>query len=146
MAHLPLEQREPLRNNFVFSARHFLHDASIYLDIVASYTLLILRGLHPLCGNLGSKWGPLLGTLETAASGRAPAYSVTLGIGDRYKRVVERRKDIGLSLANNPFLFLALDYFLLDVCHTVPFTYTLDALEPTVFFGPLRVRAFVLVR
>ena len=48
-----------------------------------------------LRGHLAGERGALAASLEAAGAGTGPAQGITLGIGDRYSRVVERRLDVG---------------------------------------------------
>ena len=74
-----------------------------------------------------------------------PHDDVALGIGERNDRVVERCLDVRLAdrdvLASAPTGATAGRGLLAGRCHYLPFFP-----RPTVFFGPLRVRALVFVR
>ncbi len=52
----------------------------------------IIRGL--LSSELACEWGTLARAFEAARSSTCPTQSVTLGIGDRYRRVVKRCLDV----------------------------------------------------
>src|SRR5262249_8234864 len=97
-------------------------------------------------GDLRGERGRLARALEPGRAGGLPDDDVSLTIGERHDRVVERRLDV--RLADGDVLL-----------HPAPRTaagggparrshYFVAAFlpRPTVFFGPFRVRAFVFVR
>src|SRR6476660_2220043 len=88
----------------------------------------------------------LAGTLETGDAGRAPADDRAVEVGDRDDRVVERGLDVDVPLGD----VLLLPTTCLD--RSLAFRHAWSVPRhflrrtPTVFFGPRRWRALVLVR
>src|SRR5690242_3333438 len=98
-----------------------------------------------LGGHLGGVGGGLARALEADLAGRGPRDHRTGGVRDRDDGVVERALDVGLA-HGDVLLLLAAD--LLGAGGTALGGHYLPTffLPATVRFGPLRVRAFVLVR
>ena len=102
-----------------------------------------------LCGGLGSEGSALAGTTEVQTAGAGPRNGVALSIRNGNNRVVKGTLDVGSAAldvialtifgADSAFLAAAL------VAISVP-PYGYFFLLATVRFGPLRVRALVLVR
>src|SRR6188768_2406652 len=90
--------------------------------------------------------GALAGALEAGHAGRAPADDSPVEVGDRDDRVVERRLDVNVPLRD--VLLLAPTYLdrSLAFRHAWSVPRHFLRLTPTVFFGPRRWRALVLVR
>src|SRR3954451_17559850 len=138
-------------------------------DVDLLHAVLLRLAGAVLGGHLRRERRRLARALEPDVPGRGPADHVALRVGDRHDRVVEGALDVRLAV-RDVLLFLAAD--LLDgrlarlTRHYWPpaftkrpqfsaaksaicvVTYFLPAffLPAMVFFGPLRVRALVLVR
>src|SRR5262249_56547143 len=97
-----------------------------------------------VCGYLGGEGRRLAGALEPGRAGGLPRDRVPLRIGQRNDRVVERGLDMRLSDRNVLAHPAARAPLTTRRCHQVLVAAFLP--RPTVFFGPLRVRAFVFVR
>src|SRR5690606_28173911 len=94
-----------------------------------------------LGGQLGGVGGGLAGPLEPDVARRGPREDVALEVGDRDDRVVERALDVRDAVGDVAALALAGPATAgLGLGHRYFLTFFLPA---TVFFGPLRVRAFV---
>src|SRR3954447_5716874 len=107
--------------------------------------------LHRTLGSAVSRQGrrvrgALAGALEAGDAGRAPADDGTIEVRDRDDRVVERRLDMNVPLRD--VLLLAPTYLdrSLPIRHASSVPRHFLRLTPTVFFGPRRWRALVLVR
>src|SRR5439155_23919052 len=109
--------------------------------------------LHPLAGarvggHLGCERRRLARALEAGRAGGLPRDHVTLAVGQGDDRVVERRLDVRLAdrdvLANAAARATAGRGPTRSRRHQVLVAAFLP--RPTVFFGPLRVRALVFVR
>src|SRR6186997_2254088 len=87
----------------------------------------------------------LAGALETGDAGRAPADDRTVEVGDRDDRVVERGLDMNVPLRDVLLLTPTCLDRSLAFRHSSVLRHFLR-LTPTVFFGPRRWRALVLVR
>src|SRR6476661_9756698 len=100
-------------------------------------------------GGLGShlrgERGGLARALEADLAGGGPGNHGTRGVGDRDDRVVERALDVSVPVGN---VLLLLAAHLLGASGTSLGRHYLPTffLPATVRFGPLRVRALVLVR
>src|SRR4029453_397967 len=103
----------------------------------------------PRCGlrrELGGERGGLPGALEPDVARAGPREGVALKVGDGDDGVVERRLDVRLAV-DDVLLLLPPGLLGLGLRHTYPFFPAAGFFLPgTVFFGPLRVRAFVCVR
>jgi len=145
---------------FAATARAFDSDFDIFDAKLAS-----LLGL--LCGTLPRKRRALSAALEPGGPGTCPAERIALGVGDRDHRVVKSRDNVcdgdghvsacaflfGLRFrCFSHFLFLSAGFgcwlaryrlLISLVCYRKSLTPFFPA---TVFLGPLRVRALVLVR
>src|SRR6476646_9058239 len=105
--------------------------------------------LHALAGgvvggDLRGERGRLARALEPGRAGGLPRDHVPLLVGQGDDRVVERRLDVRLAdrgVLADAAACAAARGGLAGRCHYFAFFP-----RPTVFFGPLRVRAFVLVR
>src|ERR687888_2160281 len=108
--------------------------------------------LHPLPragvgGHLRGEGRGLARALEARRAGGLPRDHVALVVGERHDRVVERGLDV--SLADRDVLARAAARATSRRLSARRGHYVLLAAflpRPTVFFGPLRVRAFVFVR
>src|SRR5262249_38216941 len=97
-----------------------------------------------LGGHLGGERRRLAGALEADVARRGPGEDVPLQVGDGDDRVVERRLDVRDAVGDVlAFLLARASPRGTGLRHDYFFTFFLPA---TVFFGPLRVRAFVWVR
>src|SRR6187431_1206170 len=95
-------------------------------------------------GHLGGERRRLARALEADRAGRLPGDDVPLLVGEGDDRVVERRLDVRLTdrdVLLHPAARAAAGGGLAGRRH-----YFAIFPRPTVFFGPLRVRAFVFVR
>src|SRR5207302_10330825 len=104
-----------------------------------------------LGGELRCERRRLARTLEADVPARRPADRVTLRVGDRDDRVVERRLDVRVTVRDVLLLFalgaLGLRHYSVTFGFSPNYFLALTFLEPaTVFFGPFRVRALVCVR
>src|SRR3954468_21857797 len=119
------------------------------LDIDLDLTHPVLH--RALCGAVGGRAGgvrrALPGALEAGHAGRAPADHGARQVGDRDDRVVERRLDVDVPLGDVLAFAAALLRRPLAFSHVLsgPSGYFFRR-TPTVFFGPRRWRALVLVR
>src|SRR4026207_1485727 len=98
-------------------------------------------------GHLRGERRRLARALEAGRAGGLPRDHVSVLVGERDDRVVERRLDVGL--ADRDVLADAAAGATPGRLSPWRRHYVLDAAflpRPTVFFGPLRVRAFVFVR
>ena len=96
-----------------------------------------------LSRGLGSERSGLLGTTEAQSAGGSPGQGVAVGVGHGDHGVVKGRADMHGALFDRLALTTALDNFLYCFSHLhIPPYFFLFAM---VFFGPLRVRALVLV-
>src|SRR6476619_6257848 len=116
------------------------------VDLLQAVLLRLAGGV--LGSHLRRERRGLARALEAHVAGGRPADHVALRVGDRDDRVVERALDVGLA-HRDVLLLLAAD--LLRACARLAclrWHYFLPAffLPAMVFFGPLRVRALVLVR
>src|SRR6185503_11666577 len=98
-------------------------------------------------GHLGGERRRLAGALDAGRAGALPRDHVAVLVGERDDRVVEGRIDVRLADGDvllDPAARADLRGVSARRCHYV----LLGAFfpRPTVFFGPLRVRAFVFVR
>src|SRR5690606_7218919 len=105
----------------------------------------LARGV--LGGHLGRERRGLARALEPDVARGRPRDHGTVGVGDRDDRVVERALDVGLA-HGDVLLLLAADLLRPGRSAAAGRHYFLPAffLPATVFFGPLRLRALVLVR
>src|SRR5258705_6204056 len=106
--------------------------------------------LHRTLGRAVSREGrrircALAGALEPGDAGRAPADDRTVEVGDRDDRVVERGLDVNVPLRDVLLLTPTCLDRSLAFRHSLVLRHFLR-LTPTVFFGPRRWRALVLVR
>src|SRR3954452_18529464 len=113
------------------------------LDLLQAVLHALLgRGVR---GHLRGERRRLARALEARGAGRLPDDHVPLAVGERDDRVVERRLDVRLAdgdvLADAATRAAARGRCLPRRRHYFAFLP-----RPTVFFGPLRVRAFVFVR
>src|SRR4029077_5217654 len=95
-------------------------------------------------GHLGGEGGRLAGALEPGRAGRLPRDHVPVLVGQGHDRVVERGLDVRLAdgeVLRPPAARATAGRRLARRRHYFAFFP-----RPTVFFGPLRVRAFVFVR
>src|SRR4249919_1103125 len=90
--------------------------------------------------------GALAGALEAGDAGGAPADDRPVEVRDRDDRVVERGLDVDVPLGDVLLLPPALLDRLLAFRHAWSAPRYFLRRTPTVFFGPRRWRAFVLVR
>ena len=88
----------------------------------------------------------LAGALETGHASRAPADDRAVEVGDRDDRVVERGLDVDVPLGNVLLLPTTNLDRALAFCHCWSVPRHFLRRTPTVFFGPRRWRALVLVR
>src|SRR5579875_2722721 len=118
-----------------------------HVDLLQAVLLGLARRV--LGSHLGGERRRLARALEAHVAGRGPADHVAHRVGDRDDRVVERALDVGLAHGDVLLLFAA------DLLRARAGSlaclgrhYFLPAffLPAMVFFGPLRVRALVLVR
>src|SRR6266516_4893103 len=98
-----------------------------------------------LGGQLGGEGRRLPGSLEPHVAGAGPRQRVAVEVGDGDDRVVERRLDVGLTVGD--VLLLPSPRLLrLRLGHCALPYFPFLRRTPTVFLGPLRVRALVCVR
>src|SRR5262249_42569844 len=97
-----------------------------------------------VCGHLRGERGRLAGALEARRAGRLPRDDVPVLVGEGHDRVVERRLDVRLT--DGDVLADAAARTTARRLSARRRHYLAFLPRPTVFFGPLRVRAFVLVR
>ena len=95
-------------------------------------------------GHLGGERGALAGALEAGAAGGLPRDHVALTVGEGHDRVVEGGLDVGLADRNVLLDAAAGAAALRALSRHYFFTFFLPA--TCMRFGPLRVRALVLVR
>jgi hypothetical protein len=95
------------RSDGAFATGAWSLDADFY--VTHAELRRLFSGL--LCGALSGKWRALTASLETGRASGRPAQRITLGISDRYGRVVERRvnvNDTAADVAANTFLLVGL--------------------------------------
>ena len=115
-------------------------DVDFYALEAAVFHSSLCSGLSDHLRGVGSG---LSAAAESEAAGGSPGQCVAIGVGDGHHGVIEGRADMHGALFNYLALTTALDYFLNSLCHLhIPPYFFLFAM---VFFGPLRVRALVLV-
>src|SRR6185436_9569842 len=117
------------------------------LDVDLDLTHAVLhRTLGRAVGRQGRRIRcALAGALEPGDAGRAPADDRTVEVGDGDDRVVERGLDVNVPLRDVLLLTPTCLDRSLSFRHSSVLRHFLR-LTPTVFFGPRRWRALVLVR
>src|SRR5690606_1570369 len=112
------------------------------VDLLHAVLLRLARGR--LGGELRGVGGRLARALEAHGARRGPADDSARGVGDGDDRVVERRLDVGL--AHRDVLLLLAARLARGGLRSSHYFLPAFFLPATVRFGPLRVRALVLVR
>src|SRR4051812_328432 len=133
---------------------------ALHEDVDLAHAVLHGAAGSSLGGHLGSERGGLARTLEADLAGRGPRDHGARGVRDRDDRVVERALDVSVPVGD-VLLLLATNLRHASLGRHFSPTSELDVggtrsqrdqrhlaffLPATVRFGPLRVRALVLVR
>lgn len=95
------------------------------------------------CSHLCCKRSALTRSFETESTSGCPGNCVSVGIGNRYNRIVE----CGTNVSGTGFYMFLFFLFTVAILFLLQHYFLVASFLPAmVFLGPLRVRAFVLVR